>query len=176
MRGHSGFTLAELLVAVAVFSLFAAAALETVVAAAGLERATAERAEVRGTLQQAAQQFALDLRLADAVDNPTGADCPDTFTDPRGTVAAVRIMGRRIAYCLQGDALYRREGSNPPARLAAGLEVGPSASYLGLVDKVEMRCLRTDVVGKGRDLLCLRLRSRGGNLPALTTTAFLRGS
>lgn len=166
-------TLVEILVGAAVLSVFVAGALGTVAAAARLEREAADRGETRGAVQQAAHQFALDVRLATLVMSPEPQDCPVPVQgNTGGKVLAVQSQTGRIAYCLQGGALFRRQNGGA-LRLAGGLDV--AESFLGAVDKTTKDCRRLNPSGNKKETLCLLLVPADSPASRVLTAAYLRG-
>lgn len=165
-------TLVELLVATGAFATFAVGALATLVAAGRLERDATGRAEEWATLQQAAQQFVLDLRLADGIGNYEPGDCPEG-SPGQGTIVVVTQPAGRVAYCLVAGELYRREGAGTARRLAGGLNADSEASFFGKVDG-NGDCQPSNLSAlKKKDVICATLQARQG--ARVRAAVYLRG-
>ncbi len=175
MKEQTGLTLVEMLLAVAVFSIIAVAAMATVAAQARLERGVVGRLEAIGSLQQASHQIVLDLRQGMAFAAYEESDCLGGANPGWGRALAVTGRTARVAYCLYGDALYRREGSAEAQRLAGDLDGVVSRLEINLPaqgGQNEHELCRPPEPQTGA-LMCVKLVTKLG--PTVSTALYLHG-
>lgn len=175
-RDQRGFTLTELLVAIAVIGLLLAGALGIQQTSSHVYLFGSSRVETLDNARAALVRMAADIKAASLVSsNPLSAsDLQFTGLDSAGVAVTIR-------YQLVGSDLQRTEGPNPPnpaETLIGGVEA-LTFSYLNSADAVTTvasAVRRIDITLRARTEQAVQAGSAGDAKSEVTTTVRLRNA